>query len=205
MGSGERLSRSGVAIASAAVVFGLCLVPVPASGQNALAIDEVKLGILAHDVGFAGGKEGGVDANGEVLLHSPIDDRTAALVEPWLRWLMQPRPHLGFEVNASGYTNQFYLGGTWTWVLLRPQLTSADALEFGISFGPSFNDGLIRAHQPDRKSLGSHVLFRESLELGYRFAPPYAVSLFFDHVSNGGLAKENQSINNAGMRFGIKF
>ena len=176
-----------------------------ARAQGFPAVDELKFGVLAHDVGFAGGKEGGADINGEVLFGSPIDDATASQVSPYLRWMVQPRVHIGFEANTSGFTNQGYFGLTWTWLLLHDLVNPGDGLDFGISFGPSFNDGQIKATAPNRKSLGANVLFRESFELGYRITPRYEVSLFFDHVSNGGLAKQNESINDAGLRFGLHF
>jgi len=72
-------------------------------------------------------------------------------------------------------------------------------------FGPGFNDGDIIGTAPDRKSLGSHILFREALELGYRITPVYQISVLVDHVSNGGLAKQNQSINDLGVRLGVRF
>jgi lipid A 3-O-deacylase len=186
--------------AAAAAAF---LVPGAAPAQSNL--DEVKFGVLAHDAGFAGGKEGGADINGEFLFRSPVDDDTAEHVPLWLRWAAQPRVHAGFEANTSGLTSQGYFGLTWTWLLFDNLLYPGDGLDFGYSFGPSFNDGLINSQRPDRKRLGSHVLFRESLELGYRFLPGYEVSAFIDHVSNGGLAKQNQSINDAGLRLGVKF
>jgi lipid A 3-O-deacylase len=167
-----------------------------------LAVDEVKAVVLAHDVGFVGGKEGGADVNGEVLFRSPIDDRTASNVTPYLRWLVQPRLDLGFEANTSGFTSQVYFGGNWTWVLARQLVSPGDAVDFGISFGPSFNDGKLVAHTPNRESLGSHALFRVAFELGYRFPERYQVSLMFDHESNAGLARHNQSLNDAGLRFG---
>jgi len=49
------------------------------------------------------------------------------------------------------------------------------------------------------------VLFREALELGYWVTPAVEISAFVDHVSNGGLAKQNQSINDVGGRVGIRF
>jgi NAD(P)-dependent dehydrogenase (short-subunit alcohol dehydrogenase family) len=49
------------------------------------------------------------------------------------------------------------------------------------------------------------LLFREALELGYLITPVYQVSAFVDHVSNGGLAKQNQSINDVGVRLGVRF
>ena len=55
------------------------------------------------------------------------------------------------------------------------------------------------------ESCMANRLFREALELGYRINPVYQISLLVDHVSNGGLAKQNQSINDLGIRFGVRF
>jgi lipid A 3-O-deacylase len=176
-----------------------------AQEQRYLVLDEVKFGVLAHDVGFAGGKEGGADINGEILFASPVRDAMANTVPAYLRWLVQPRPDFGFEANTSGYTSLGYFGLTWTWLLMRDLLRPGDGIDFGIGFGPSFNNGLIRSQRPDRQNLGSHVLFHASFELGYRITPRYQVSAFFDHDSNAGFARENQSINGAGFRFAIRF
>ena len=76
---------------------------------------------------------------------------------------------------------------------------------FGFFFGPGFNDGQLNESDPTRKALGSHVLFREAMELGYRINPVWTISAYVDHISNGGLAKYNQSINNVGGRIGMRF
>ncbi len=189
---------------------GLCLgaaaslAPQAVPAQN-LTYSEVKFGVLAHDVHFLGGKEHGVDLNPEIILQSPFSDAWAAS-QPWyLQWMAQPRPTLGGEINTSGFTSQAYFGATWTWQLASNLLRPDDGVTLGYFFGPSFNDGAIVAKKPNRKSLGSHVLFREALELGYRINPIYQISGFVDHVSNGGLAKQNQSINDLGIRFGVRF
>jgi lipid A 3-O-deacylase len=200
-GTLDRLGGLGFCLIAAAAA----LLSGAARAQDFSWLDEVKFAVLAHDVGFAGGKEGGADINGELLFRSPIDDAMASQITPYLRWMVQPRIHVGFEANTSGFTNQGYFGLTWTWLLLHDLVNPGDGLDFGISFGPSFNDGHIKSSAPDQKSLGANVLFRESFELGYRISPRYEVSLFFDHVSNGGLAKQNQSINDAGVRFGLHF
>lgn len=180
------------------------LAPAAAHAQN-LTYNEVKLGLLAHDVHFLGGKEGGADLNPEFILQSPIADAWAAGLPWYLHWMVQPRPTLGGEFNTSGFTNQYYFGATWTWQLASNVLKPDDGITFGIFFGPSFNDGQIAATKPDRKSLGSNVLFRESLELGYRITPVYQISAYVDHVSNAGLARFNQSLNEIGGRFGVGF
>ncbi|MGE5269290.1 MAG: acyloxyacyl hydrolase [Thiohalocapsa sp.] len=180
------------------------LLPQAAGAQN-LTYNEFKLGILGHDVGFLGGKEGGVDINPEILFASPVPDAWAATVPAYLRWMVQPRPTIGGEINTAGFTNQAYVGATWSWLLASNLVQPADGLVLSYFFGPGFNDGDIVATAPDRKSLGSHILFREALELGYLITPVYQVSGFIDHVSNGGLAKQNQSINDVGVRFGVRF
>lgn len=196
-------------LAAGAIVAGAVL---PCSTAQAQALvpgtgllDEVKLGVLAHDVRFAGGKERGADINPELLFRTPFTDTWIPGIPSYLRWMLNPRPHFGLEVNTAGDTNQLYFGLTWTAVLARGLMSPTDGLIVEYSFGPAFNDGAIVTSNPHRKSLGSHVLFRESLALGYAFTPQYNVSAMIDHVSNGGLAKQNQSINDFGLRLGIKF
>jgi lipid A 3-O-deacylase len=199
-----RWAPAAVAATAAAAVTAVLLAPTGAAAQN-LTYSEFKFGVLDHDVHFLEGKEGGVDLNPEFLFQSPVGDAWAAGVPPWLRWLVQPRPTVGGEINTSGFTDQGYFGATWTWQLASNVLRSGDGVTFGLFEGPSFNNGEIVATAPDRKSLGSHVLFREAAELGYRINPVWTISLFIDHESNAGLAKQNESINDVGGRIGIRF
>jgi len=203
-GSKARRSRGWLAGLCAGAAAAACLAPAVASAQN-LTYSEVKFGVLAHDVQFLGGKEHGIDFNPEIILQSPFSDAWAASLPWYLQWTAQPRPTLGGEINTSGFTNQAYFGATWTWQLASNLVQPDDGVTLGFFFGPSFNDGDIVAKKPNRKSLGSHVLFREALELGYRINPIYQISAVVDHVSNGGLAKQNQSINDVGVRFGVRF
>jgi hypothetical protein len=166
---------------------------------------EVKFGVLAHDAHFLKGKEGGVDLNPEVIFWSPVPGWWVDQAPSYVRWMLQPRPTLGGLFNTAGYTNQYYFGATWTWQLASSVLRPDDGITFGIFFGPGFNDGEIVATQPDRKSLGSHVLFREALELGYRINPVWEISAYIDHVSNAGFARYNQSLNDVGGRIGFRF
>ena len=193
------------ALVGIATAVALLLSPVnPVRAQN-VTYSEFRFGVLAHDARFLGGKEKGVDINPEVNWQSPISDAWAATVPPWIRWAVQPRPTIGGEINTSGYTNQAYVGANWAWRLASNVLQPGDGIILGYFFGPGFNDGKISSPRSDRKSLGSHVLFREALDLGYEFAPGWQISAFVDHVSNGGLAKQNQSINDVGARLGLRF
>src|SRR5437870_358739 len=138
---------------SLALVVGAALwSAAPSARAQNLTFGEVKLGILAHDASFLEGKEGGVDINPEIIFASPVPDAWLASVPPYLRWMVQPRPTIGGEINTSGFTNQAYFGATWTWQLASAVFMPGDGITFGIFFGPSFNDGQIIAKAPNRKS-----------------------------------------------------
>lgn len=201
---GPKVRRNRFRLALLCLAAAAVLAPAAGRAQN-LNYSEVKLGILAHDVRFLGGKESGVDINPELIWQSPFSDAWAATVPDYLRWAVQPRPTIGGEINTSGFTNQAYVGATWSWLLAGNVLQPGDGIALSYFFGPGFNDGDIIGRAPNRKSLGSHILFREAFDLGYLITPVYQVSLFIDHVSNGGLAKQNESINDVGVRFGVRF
>ncbi|MCO6428593.1 acyloxyacyl hydrolase [Nitrosomonas communis] len=60
----------------------------------------------------------------------------------------------------------------------------------------------------DRKTLGSQVLFRIPIEIGYRLGTRSALSVYFDHVSNASLADNNEGMDTfLGLdgRFGYRF
>lgn len=189
-------------LALAAAVF---LRPPAAHAASAFGIDEVKLGVLAHSLG---GKEpGSVDLNGEILFVSPVPKTALSGVplRPILVPFLMPRPDAGFDLNTAGKTSQVYFGLNWTWPLFRNLFQPGDAVDASFGFGPAFNNGLIRSPTNYRNSLGSNVLFHTSGEFSYRFSSGYEVSLYYEHVSNAGLARENEGQNDAGMRFGIFF
>jgi lipid A 3-O-deacylase len=185
----------------------LACAPAALHAQNVvnLTFGQVKFGAAAHDVHFLGGKEHGVDFNPELIMPSPVSDAWAATVPAYLRWLVQPRPTFGAEINSSHYTDQFYFGTKWSWMLANNIFQPGDGFSAGIFFGGAANDGEIVTSKPNRKSLGSHILFREELEVGYWINPLIEISAFVDHVSNAGCAKQNQSINNVGARIGFRF
>ena len=202
---GGRRDWRGLALVGVAAALAPYPAALRAQTLTNLTYGEVKFGVLAHDAGFLGGKEHGVDLNPELIMPSPVTDAWAASLPGYLRWMVQPRPTFGVEANTSHYTNQFYFGTTWTWQLCSNVFQPGDGITGGIFFGGSLNDGEIVSNKPDRKNLGSHLLFREALELGYRINPVWQISAFVDHVSNAGFARYNQSINDVGARLGIRF
>ncbi len=196
----HRARARWAAVASALAVLAPAA---PAHAQSVLS--EVRLGVLAHDVRALGGRENGADINGEVLFVSPVGEADVASFAPWLRWVLQPRPHLGFSANTLGYTSQFYAGLTWTATLATGLFQADDAIFFGYGFGPALNNGFANTTNPRRKQLGSNLLFHLTAELGYRFTPRWSMSLYFEHSSNADLATHNEGLNDAGLRVGWRF
>jgi lipid A 3-O-deacylase len=182
--------------AAAWVVVGLFLaVAAPALAQEKL-IDELKVGGLAHDVGFLGHHvESGADVNVEVLF-TPF---------PFLDFLGSPRPHIGADINTSGNTSDGYFGLTWGIMLIQSLFGAGDGVFINGSLGGAVHDGYINSGPLNRKLLGSRILFRESAELGYQLTPGINVSALLDHMSNANLGRHNMGITSAGARFGFQF
>jgi len=159
------------------------------AGGGGDIVSEVRLGFLIHDQGPAShNKEGGYDGNLEVLFTSP----------DFLDIVWAPRPHFGGSVNSQGDTSQVYLGLTWEFEFF-------DSAFFDFSFGGAYHNGETTTDARDKKELGCSVLFRESIDIGYRFADHHGVSLFLDHISNAKLCSENEGLENFGLRYGYKF
>jgi lipid A 3-O-deacylase len=159
-------------------------------------LSEVRVGALKHAVAFGHrAKEQGIDGSLEALFRSP----------DWLAWAWSPRPHLGIVANGSKRATDFLYGGlTWGW-------TFRDPLFVELGLGVSVHDGMLDNSQItgksrlDRREFGCRALFRESLEFGYRFLERHSISLMWEHHSHGSLCSdENEGIDNAGVRYGLR-
>ena len=152
-------------------------------------VSEIRLGILIHDVGpFSSSEESGTDVNLEFLFNS----------SKYLERIWAPRPHLGLTLNSNDDTNQAYFGLTW-------EFDVWPHLFLGLSLGGSFHDGQTKTDRIDKKELGCKLLFRESLEVGYRFGNRHAITAYLDHLSNANLCDKNEGLENVGMRYGYRF
>ena len=152
-------------------------------------LSEVRGGLLVHDEGpFSRNKEDGIDTNFEVLFKSPSI----------LDTVYSPRPHLGATLNSAGNTSQAYLGLTWDWDFYRDYFLN-------FSLGGAIHSGEKVTDDPKTKSLGCSVLFRESLDLGYKVSGPHSVMLHLDHISNAKLCSTNEGLETFGLRYGYKF
>ncbi len=152
-------------------------------------LSEVRFGVLKHDFGpFSSSEESGIDVNFELLFVSP----------GLLEFIWSPRPHLGVTINSDGNTDQAYFGLSWEIDVWRN-------LFVGLSFGGAFHNGENESDRADKKDLGCNPLFRESLELGYRFGGRHAITAFLDHISNARLCENNEGLENFGIRYGYRF
>jgi lipid A 3-O-deacylase len=150
---------------------------------------EVRAGVLAHDVPdlWSGSRlERGVDINAELL-------------GPGVAFLGGTlRPAIGGSVNTSGYTSKAYLDARWEFDLRY-------GVFFGLGLGAAIHDGNLNPTEPDRKALGSRVLFHIPFEVGYRWDDHQSLSVYFEHTSNGNTARYNEALDNIGIRYGYRF
>ena len=177
-----------IALAAAALLTGLA-VGGEAMAQSAPSSLEIRGGVLAHDVpGLWAGfnLEDGIDINAEVLLGRGL---------PFLGGTV--RPALGASINTEGYTSRAYLDARWEIELGRVFL--------GLGVGAAIHDGELDASAPDRKALGSRVLFHIPIELGLRLDDRSSISVFFEHMSNAELADANEGLDAIGVRYGYRF
>ena len=190
-------SRAAVSIGVVlAVLFGAAMLPPGPAMAQTNPVGELKIGGLAHDIGLGDRHvEGGADVNLELLFNSP----------DLLRYIGSPRPHIGGDISTSGNTSYGYFGLTWGIMLIQNLFGNGDGIFANGSLGGALHNGYLNSAPPDRKKLGSSLLFRESLELGYQINPVVSVSAILDHISNANLATHNAGITNAGARIGFRF
>jgi lipid A 3-O-deacylase len=112
-------------------------------------VDEVKAGVLAHDIGFLGDSvEGGADIGAEVLFKSP----------DFLQVIGAPRPTIGGWVNTNGKTDYLYFDMTWTATVSQPILQQ-DGMYVGVFLGGAVHDGRSSATTPTATRTLGHALY----------------------------------------------
>ncbi len=171
------------------------LATLPAAATAAGPIDEVRGGVLLQGLGpFSPNKEDGVGLNGEVLFRR---------VES-LSFIGSPRPQLGFSAATGKYaTSSIYAGFNW-----GVDFASRFFVDGGV--GLAVHDGEVSFNPADplideRNFLGCRVLARLSADVGVRITGRVSASLHADHMSNAGLCSENEGLDSAGLRLGVKF
>lgn len=154
-------------------------------------VDEVKIGVLAHDVpdlwsGFRA-EPSSADINLEALFSPSVSFFGGTI-----------RPALGASINTEGYTSNVYLDARW-------QLETACGIFFGLGVGGTVHTGQLELKDWDQKALGSRVLFHIPAEIGYRFDEHDSVSVYFEHMSNAYTVDPNEGMDRLGVRYGYRF
>jgi hypothetical protein len=152
---------------------------------------EVRIGLMAHDIdGLWSGdrKEDGFDLGMELVFNRAVGSILNGIV----------RPNVGFTLNNRGDTSKVYAGFLWRW--------SHDSGWFvDLGLGAALHNGELESRERDEKQLGSRVLFRIPIELGYQLGDHHHVSLYFEHISNAWLVDENEGMDLLGIRYGYRF
>jgi hypothetical protein len=176
-------------LGAVALLVGCCAVARAQEPPRPWAI-ELKAGVLAHDVpdlwsGFE--LEHGVDINAEVLLGPGLPFLGGAI-----------RPAIGGSVNTAGFTSKGYIDARW-------QFDWACGVFFATGVGAAIHDGQLTPIDPDRKALGSRVLFHVPVELGYHLDEHNSISVYFEHMSNANTQRYNEGLDDIGVRYGYRF
>ncbi len=173
-------------------------VTIPATANESMTdkngvgwLHAIRAGVLAHDVDnlWSGTrKEGGVDLNTEIIFSRPSFSLLSGNV----------RPNLGLSINTQGDTSKLYGGILWG-------LETKSGIFFDLGVGIAVHNGELDTNQEDKKSLGSRVLLRIPIEIGYSITDHYEISILFEHISNAYLADPNEGLDTLGLRFGYRF
>ena len=158
----------------------------PASPIRAL-----RIGTLAHDVdGLWSGesKEKGPDLCAEVVFSRALFHLFAATAYP----------NAGASLNTKGDTSKVYGGFLLQW---EPD----SVFFFSTGLGLALHDGCRDRDSSDRKALGSRVLFRVPIEIGYALNRRHRIILAFDHMSNAGLASPNEGMDTLGLVYEYRY
>ncbi len=149
------------------------------------------MGVAAHDVdGLWSGesKEQGPDIGAEAIFSHTLFHLLGATASP----------NAGVSINTQGNTSQLYAGFLLRWSQLAP-------FAFATGFGVAVHNGEQDTEAADRKSLGSQVLFRVPIQIGYALTAHHWLTLAFDHVSNGYLTSPNDGMDTLGVFYGYRF
>lgn len=160
--------------------------PSPAGPVRAL-----RVGMLAHDVdGLWSGesKEEGPDFCAEVIINRPLFRLLSAAAYP----------NAGVDLNTRGDTSKVYGGVLLQW---EPN----PSFFFSTGLGLALHDGERDTNSADKKALGSRVLFRIPIEIGYAFVHHHRIILAFAHASNASLASPNEGMDTLGLLYEYRY
>ncbi len=180
----------------------------PVKKKHPSIISKLIGGVWSHDTGEINTESNSWDFNGEIVFNNI---RLFDVRNRFLKFLAEPRPLVGGSINSEGKTHTVYAGFSWAHQF-------QNGLFSNLALGGTYHTGTLeqatrqcsvgegcslpgnRAYVNIREpTLGSAVLFREGLDLGYRLGP-HGLSIFASHISNAGIDNDND-----GMRYSFAF
>lgn len=151
---------------------------------------EWRAGVLAHNKGpIASETEDGPDIN--LAYHHLLKAYSWAGIYA----------HGGAVINLADGTSYVYTG------LNTQHFFGESRVFFEIGGGLAVHDGDLEKKSPDRREMGSRVLFHLESSLGYNFNNGMSLSFFFDHISNGSILNndDNRGLDTYGLRLGYSY
>ncbi len=178
----------------------LTLAALPAMAAQAGPVDEIRFGVVQHNVCIANcdnaDKEDGPNISGEIVFNSP----------DFLDIIWSPRPYVMGSVNTAGDTSFGGAGLHWNWDFadgwsLEPgvgYVIHDGELTFPFPQGDPRNDPI----SAETVFFGSRDLFRTSLSLNRDLGEKWGAQVMYEHLSHGQIlgSGRNQGIDNIGVR-----
>ena len=162
------------------------------ASSAAAQIDDVRLGVVAHNFIDRENKEASADVDAEFVFKSP----------EVLEILGCPRPYLMTSVNTAGETSWAGVGLYWRW-----EVADGWAVEpgFGYVIHNGWEDHKFPPGDPrnqERILFGSQDLFRETFAVEREFGPRFGLQIYFEHLSHGQIlgSGRNQGTEELGAR-----
>jgi hypothetical protein len=188
----------------------------PANGAAKRSfISEIVVGGFVHDPGQDNNEANTADLNLEIIFRKVT---LLTFENRYLRFLFSPNPVFGGTINSDNETHTAYLAMNWQhrfesdWFVagsfgLTVHTGNLDQAEEDCPAGSFCSlPGNRRFVNTGDVTLGSRILFRESIEFGYWVAERHGVSIYVAHMSNASLFDEdNDGMNFVGLRYRYSF
>jgi len=178
------------------------------SGSAIAQIAEVRIGITEYDErslrfgpSARGADENSVAINAEILFNEP----------ELLKWALTPQPYIGGTLNLEGKTSYGGAGLLWRQGFgekFYGDIASGLVIHTGTTTiepgpGEGFFDTLSR--YGEEIQFGGRILFRQQVALGVNVSEDWSGEIFYEHLSNAGLASANEGADSLGFRVVKKF
>ena len=187
----------GAAVAAVGLTFG--------ASAHAGAVDEVKVGLLAHDICIGNCKN--ADKEDGPIVDLQVNFRTPG----FLHWAGGPHPYLALSPNVSGDTSFAAAGLEWRWEF-ADRWAVTPGLGYAVHDGETSNpfpngSAKAAAFSADHVLYGSSDLFRVSAGLERELGDHWRAETYFIHYSHGQILGHgrNQGVDQAGVRINYKF